>query len=243
MNPTARHGLIPIPGKLLLLAGIAGSVILFYQFNLTRFFELEYLVAQRMALNEYYISSPYKTACVFFLVYVLLTGLSLPVAAIMMVASGVIFGLLWGSVIASFASAAGATVAFLSSRYLLRDFVLARFADKLALVNSEFEKDGIYYLLFLRQTPLIPSFLINIVMGLTPVNVGAFYLTSQIGMLAGTLVFVNAGTQIAAVNTLSDILSVKLIGAFVLVGILPLVIRKILLHVKNRRNTGNNHAP
>lgn len=240
MEPTTRPCLIPFSGKLLLFTAIAVLIILFYQFNLMRFLELEYLINQRILLNEYYLSAPYKTALIFFLVYVLLTGLSLPVAAIMMVASGVIFGLLWGSILSSFASAIGSTIAFLSSRYLFRDFVLAHFADRFARVNREFERDGLYYLLLLRLTPLIPSFLINILMGLTPVKAWIFYLTSQIGMLAGTVVFTNAGTQIATVNALSDILSVKLIGAFLLAGILPLLIRKTLLRAKD---AGNHHAP
>jgi pyruvate/2-oxoglutarate dehydrogenase complex dihydrolipoamide dehydrogenase (E3) component/uncharacterized membrane protein YdjX (TVP38/TMEM64 family) len=161
-------------------------------------------------------------------VYVVVTGLSLPGAAIMTLAGGAIFGLLWGTLIVSFASSIGATIAFLASRFIFRDTVQRRFADGLRAVNAGVEKDGPFYLFALRLVPIFPFFVINLVMGLTPMKTRTFYWVSQLGMLAGTIVYVNAGTQIAQIETLSGILSPGLLGSFVLLGLFPLLAKRIV---------------
>ena len=164
-----------------------------------------------------------------------MTALSLPGAAVMTLAGGAIFGLVVGTLVVSFASSLGATLAFLVSRYVLRDGVNAKFGARLAEINRGVEKDGAFYLFTLRLVPLIPFFVINLVMGLTRMKAGVFYLTSQLGMFAGTVVYVNAGTQLAKIDSLKGILSPGLIGSFVLLGIFPLVAKKVVDAVQARK--------
>jgi pyruvate/2-oxoglutarate dehydrogenase complex dihydrolipoamide dehydrogenase (E3) component/uncharacterized membrane protein YdjX (TVP38/TMEM64 family) len=171
----------------------------------------------------------------FFAIYVAVAGLSLPGAAILTLVAGAIFGLLAGTIIVSFASSIGATLAFLVSRYVLRESVQAKFGARLADINKGIEKDGGFYLFTLRLVPLIPFFVINLLMGLTRMKTGVFYLASQIGMLAGTIVYVNAGTQLARIDSLKGILSPGLIGSFVLLGIFPLVAKKIVDVIQARK--------
>ena len=172
---------------------------------------------------------------IFFLTYVLVTGLSLPAASILTLAGGAVFGVLIGTVLVSFASTIGATLAFLASRFLFRDFIQNRFADKLQIINQGIEKDGAFYLFTLRLVPVFPFFIINLVMGLTPIRTLTFALVSQIGMLAATIVYVNAGTQLAKVNGLGDILSPQLIASFVLLGVFPLITKKSVDLFRSRR--------
>jgi uncharacterized membrane protein YdjX (TVP38/TMEM64 family)/thioredoxin reductase len=164
----------------------------------------------------------------FFVAYVAVTGLSLPGAAVMTLAGGAIFGLFWGLLLVSFASSLGATLAFLASRFLLRDWVQKRFGDRMRAINAGIAKEGGFYLFTLRLVPLFPFFVINLVMGLTPLKTRTFYWVSQLGMLAGTLVYVNAGTQLARIDSLAGILSPALLGSFVLLGIFPLLAKKIV---------------
>ncbi|MBS0336588.1 MAG: FAD-dependent oxidoreductase, partial [Proteobacteria bacterium] len=178
---------------------------------------------------------PAATALGFFATYVAVTGLSLPGAVIMTLAAGAIFGLVWGTLIVSFASSLGATLAFLAARFLLRDWVQARFGRQLAPVNEGVAKDGAQYLFTLRLIPAVPFFVINLAMGLTPLRTWTFYWVSQAGMLAGTLVYVNAGTQLAQLQSLSGILSPGLVGAFVLLGVFPLIAGKALEIVHTRK--------
>ena len=211
--------------KLLIVVLIA-LIAAFFIFDLGRFFSLEYLKSQQAALNGLYESRPLMIIAAFFLVYIAVTALSLPGAAILTLAAGAQFGLLLGTLIASFASTIGATLAFLVSRYLLRDTIESKFGDKIKTFNSNIEKDGALYLFTLRLVPVFPFFLVNLAMGLTRLKTGVFYVVSQIGMLAGTLVFVNAGTQLAQIDSLSGILSPGLIFSFALLGIFPLVAKK-----------------
>ena len=178
---------------------------------------------------------PLTAALVFFVIYVVVTGLSLPGAAIMTLVGGAVFGLLWGTVIVSFASTIGATLAFLVARFLLRDTVQQRFGDNLKSVNAGVEKDGAFYLFALRLVPAFPFFVINLAMGLTPIRTAMFYIVSQIGMLPGTLVYVNAGTQLANVESLGDIASPSLLASFALLGIFPLIAKKVVEVVKARQ--------
>ena len=222
-------------GRIVVLVVIGVLVAAFFVFDLKQYFSLDYFAQQQAAIEAYYRAHPLQTAAIYFALYVAVTGLSLPGAAIMTLAGGAIFGLLWGTVIVSFASSIGATLAFLASRYLFRDAIQAKFCDKLAAINRGVEKEGAFYLFALRLVPAFPFFVINLVMGLTPMKTRAFYWVSQLGMFAGTLVYVNAGTQIARIDSLGGLVSPGLIGSFVLLGIFPLVAKKIVDCLKARK--------
>jgi pyruvate/2-oxoglutarate dehydrogenase complex dihydrolipoamide dehydrogenase (E3) component/uncharacterized membrane protein YdjX (TVP38/TMEM64 family) len=184
---------------------------------------------------ELYQARPALVIGTYFVVYVAVTALSLPGAVILTLAGGAIFGLLTGTLIVSFASSIGATLAFLAARFLLRDSVQARLGARLAEIDKGVEKEGAFYLFTLRLVPLVPFFVINLLMGLTKMTAGTFYWVSQLGMLAGTVVYVNAGTQLAKIDSLQGILSPALIGSFVLLGVFPLVAKWIVDRVKARR--------
>ncbi len=221
--------------KIVIAVAVVALIGGFFIFDLGRFFTLEYFNAQRDAILAYREANPALSALVYFALYVAVTGLSLPGAAIMTLVGGAVFGLLWGTVIVSFASTLGATLAFLVSRFLLRDWVQGRFGDSLRTVNREVERDGAFYLFTLRLVPAFPFFVINLVMGLTPIRTLTFAWVSQVGMLAGTIVYVNAGTQIAQIDSLAGLLSPTLMGSFVLLGLFPLIARKIIEHAQARK--------
>jgi pyruvate/2-oxoglutarate dehydrogenase complex dihydrolipoamide dehydrogenase (E3) component/uncharacterized membrane protein YdjX (TVP38/TMEM64 family) len=221
--------------KLLLLAALALGIGAFFAFDLGRFLTLDYLKNSQSAFADLYASQPVKVAAVYFLIYVAATSLSLPGATIITLAGGAIFGLFWGTLIVSFASSVGATLAFLMSRFVLRSSIESKFGNRLAEINKGIDKDGALYLFTLRLIPVVPFFVINLVMGLTKMKARTFYGVSQLGMLAGTLVYVNAGTQIAQIDSLKGILSPGLIGSFVLLGLFPLIARKIVDAVKKRK--------
>ncbi|MEQ1879886.1 MAG: FAD-dependent oxidoreductase [Burkholderiales bacterium] len=215
-------------GKWLLLALIATLVAGFFVFDLKGIFDLAYLKSRQAQIDDLFRTSPLIVAGGFFVVYIAVTGLSLPGATILTLAAGAIFGLLWGTIIVSFASSIGATLAFLASRFLLRDSIQAKLGDKLKAINSGIDKDGAFYLFTLRLVPAFPFFVINLVMGLTPIKTRTFYWVSQIGMLAGTLVYVNAGTQLAQIESAAGILSPGLIISFTLLGLFPLIAKKLV---------------
>ena len=221
--------------KIILLLVLALAVGGFFAFDLGQYLNLEWLKAQQQALHAWEQANPWRAALGFFAVYVLVTGLSLPGATILGLAAGAIFGWAEGTLIVSFASTLGATLAMLMARFLLRDWVQERFGDKLRLINEGIEKDGAFYLFGLRLVPLFPFFIINLVMGLTPIRTWTFTWVSQVGMLAGTLVYVNAGTQLAKIDSLSGILSPGLLFSFVLLGLFPLIAKKTLTLVKARK--------
>lgn len=221
--------------QITLLVTVAILVAAFFLFDLGRYFNLEYLKQQQAVMDAFYERQPLTTALYYFLLYIVITGLSLPGAAILTLAGGAIFGLLWGTVIVSFASTIGATLAFLFSRYLFRDAIQGRFADKLTAINRGMAEEGAFYLFTLRLVPIFPFFIINLVMGLTPIKALTFFLVSQAGMLAGTIVYVNAGTQIAKIEQLKDIASPELILSFVLLGIFPLLAKKTVDYLKRRK--------
>ncbi|MBK8762854.1 MAG: FAD-dependent oxidoreductase [Sulfuritalea sp.] len=221
--------------KLLVLVALAAFVGLYVALDLGRFFSLDELKRQQAAIEAYRQASPWLAAAIFFAVYVAVTALSLPGAAIMTLAGGAVFGLFWGTLLVSFASSLGATLAFLAARFLARDWVKARFGPRLAAIDRGVERDGGFYLFTLRLVPAFPFFMINLVMGLTPMRAWTFYWVSQVGMLAGTIVYVNAGTQLAAIDSLRGILSPALIGSFALLGIFPLIAKKIVDGVKAKK--------
>ncbi len=211
--------------RAILLGTLFLTIVLFFALGINDFFTLEYFNQQREALTQTLQSYPVLSAIIYFVVYVLVTALSLPGAAVMTLAGGALFGFTKGVLLVSFASTIGATLAFLLSRWLFRGWVQQRFGDHLASVNRGIEKDGVRYLFTLRLVPLFPFFVINLLMGLTPIKVREFFLVSQLGMLPATLVFVNAGTQLAAVESLGDLLSPALLLSFGLLGLFPWLVK------------------
>jgi pyruvate/2-oxoglutarate dehydrogenase complex dihydrolipoamide dehydrogenase (E3) component/uncharacterized membrane protein YdjX (TVP38/TMEM64 family) len=217
-------------GKLAVLVLIAALAAAFFAFDLKQYVSLDYFESQRAALQARVAAQPLATAAAFFAVYVAVTGLSLPGAAILTLVAGALFGLLWGTVIVSFASSIGATLAFLAARFVLRDWVQGRFGEKLRPINAGVEREGAFYLFALRLVPAFPFFVINLVMGLTPIRPWTFYWVSQLGMLAGTIVYVYAGTQLGQFK-----ITWQLGLAFVLLGIFPLVAKRVLDALKSRK--------
>lgn len=168
----------------------------------------------------------------FFFIYIIVTAFALPFAAIKTVLAGALFGLIPGVILTSLASSIGSTLCFLMSRFVLRDFVQNKYSKYLDKVNKGIKEDGIYYLFFLRLSPIFPFFIINLVFGLTKMKTMTFYIISQIGMLIGTVVFVNAGVQLSKISSMSDILSFNLILSFILIGLVPLIIKKLIQIIK-----------
>ena len=221
--------------KLLVLVALLAAVAAYLLFDLGRFFSLDYIKGAQAEFAALYAARPTQVIAVFFAVYVAVTALSFPGAAVLTLLAGAVFGLLVGTVVVSFASSIGATLAMLVSRYLLRDSVKSRFGARLADIDKGVEREGAFYLFTLRLVPVFPFFVINLLMGLTRMKATTFYWVSQLGMLAGTLVFVNAGTQLARIDSLKGILSPGLLLSFVLLGLFPLVAKKVIEAVKARR--------
>lgn len=219
----------------ILFAAVAFAIAAFFLFDLDSALTLDALKQQQARLADYQAAHPGRLAALYFVCYVLVTALSLPGATLLTLAGGAIFGLELGLLLVSFASTIGATGAFLTARFLLRDWVQKRFGDRLAAINAGLHKDGGFYLFSLRLVPLFPFFVINLVMGLTPIRTRTFYWVSQVSMLAGTAVYVNAGTQLAEIDGLGGILSADLIIAFALLGLFPLLARKTLALLRARR--------
>ena len=216
----------------LVLAALAAA---FFALDLGQYLNLATLKSRQAELEAWRAGQPLVAGLLFFAAYVAVTALSLPGAAAMTLAAGAIFGLGWGLLIVSFASSIGATLAFLASRWLLGDWVQERFGDRLAALNAGITREGGFYLFTLRLVPVVPFFVINLAMGLTPIRPLTFYWVSQLGMLAGTLVYINAGTQLARIESLSGIVSPGLLGSLVLLGIFPLVARKIVDGVQAKK--------
>ena len=221
--------------KLLMLLGLAAAVVAFFVLDLQRYFSLDYIKGAQANFAALYAQRPVQVVAVFFAAYVAVTALSLPGAAIMTLLAGAIFGLLVGTVIVSFASSLGATLAMLFARYVLRDGVKTRFGARLADIDKGIEREGAFYLFTLRLVPVFPFFVINLLMGLTKMKAATFYGVSQLGMLAGTLVYVYAGTQLAQIKSLAGIVSPGLAAALVLLGLFPLLAKKLVDAVKARR--------
>jgi pyruvate/2-oxoglutarate dehydrogenase complex dihydrolipoamide dehydrogenase (E3) component/uncharacterized membrane protein YdjX (TVP38/TMEM64 family) len=221
--------------KVLLLIAVLAGIVAFFAFGLDRYFSLDFLKESQARFAELREAQPLQLALGFFLVYVAVTALSLPGATIVTLAGGAIFGLGWGLLIVSFASSIGATLAFLTARFLLRDSVQSRFGQRLADMDKGIQKDGAFYLFTLRLIPVVPFFVINLLMGLTKMKAWTFYWVSQLGMLAGTAVYVNAGTQLGQLESLKGILSPGLLGSFVLLGLFPLIARKVVEGVQKRK--------
>ena len=229
--------------KLILLAIVALLIAAFFLFDLGSYLTFESLKASRDEIVAWRQTRPLLAVMITFLVYIAVTALSLPGAAIMTLAIGAVFGFFWGLVLVSFASSIGATMAFLISRFIFRDAVQRRYGRRLQTINDGIEKDGAFYLFSLRLVPIFPFFLINLLMGLTPIRPWTFYWVSQLGMLLGTMVFVNAGTQLGSLESAAGILSPALFGSFVLLGLFPLLAKRLLSVMQARKALAGWNRP
>lgn len=221
--------------KLAVLIVIAAIFVTWFAFDLGALFTLENAKAQHEALKDTIASNFVSASIIYFVVYIAMTALSLPGAAIATLLGAALFGFWWALLLVSFASSIGATLAFLVSRFLLKDSVQSKFGDRLATINQGVEKDGPFYLLTLRLIPVFPFFLINLLMGLTPIRTATFYIVSQIGMLPGTAVYINAGTQLAQIDSLSGIVSPGVLLSLVLLGVFPIIAKMIMNVIQKRR--------
>ena len=221
--------------KLVIVVVLLAAVVAYFAFDLGRYFSLDYIKGSQAKFAELYAAQPALVIAVFFAIYVAVTAISLPGAAILTLAAGAIFGLLVGTIIVSFASSIGATIAFLAARFIMGETVQKKFGQRMAEINKGVDKEGAFYLFTLRLVPLVPFFVINLLMGLTKMKTWTFYWVSQVGMLLGTLVFVNAGTELAKISSLKGILTPGLIGSFILLGIFPIIAKKIVDAVKGRK--------
>ena len=223
------------PKKILTLALLAAGITAFFALDLGHYFSLAYIKQSQGDFGAYYAQRPALVSAAYFAVYVAVTGLSLPGAVILTLAGGAVFGLVWGTVLISFASTLGATLAMLAARTILRDSIEKRFGKRLTEVNKGVERDGAFYLFTLRLIPAMPFFVLNLLMGLTRMKTWTYFWVSQLGMLAGTVVYVYAGTELAKVDSLRAIASPGLIGAFVLLGLFPLAAKKIVDAARRRK--------
>ena len=221
--------------KAVLALVLIGAIAAYFVFDLGQYLSLENFKASQAEIVAAKDANPALYIAGFFLLYVAVTGLSIPGAAIMSLVAGALFGVVLGTIIVSFASTMGATLAFLSSRYLLRDWVQGKFGERLRAVDDGLEKDGAFYLFTLRLIPVFPFFVINLLMGLTRIKTGTFFWVSQIGMLPATIVFVNAGTQISRIESTAGLLSPTLIASFVALAFFPWAARGIVAIVKRSR--------
>jgi pyruvate/2-oxoglutarate dehydrogenase complex dihydrolipoamide dehydrogenase (E3) component/uncharacterized membrane protein YdjX (TVP38/TMEM64 family) len=228
--------------RVLILLVAIGLLILFFSFDLHQKMTLEGLKSGLVQLHAWRDAEPLQMALGYFFLYVLTTALSLPGALVLTLAGGAIFGFVQGFVLVSFASTIGATLAFLAARYVLRDWVQQRFGEKLKPMNDGIEKEGSFYLFTLRLVPVFPFFLINLLMGLTKMRTLTYYWVSQVGMLAGTVIYVNAGTQLAAIDSLQGIVSLPIFLSLAALGLFPLITKKILdIFKKNKIYAKWNH--
>ncbi|HHQ4689630.1 TPA: FAD-dependent oxidoreductase [Aeromonas veronii] len=228
----------------LLLALVMGGLIgAFFVLDLGRYLTLDALQAQQAAVAQWVDSHFVSASLLFVLIYVLSTALSLPGASLLTLGGSAVFGVGWGLLLVSFASTLGATLAFLSARFLLRDWVTARFGDKLATFQSGMAKEGAFYLLSLRLIPIFPFFLVNLLMGLTPIRVSTYYWVSQLGMLPGTFVYVLAGSELGQLTSTGNILSPGLMVALTLLGLMPWLVKKLTAHLALRRQLAPYRKP
>ncbi|TAM95709.1 MAG: pyridine nucleotide-disulfide oxidoreductase, partial [Rhodanobacteraceae bacterium] len=219
----------------LIVIGVLGAVVVFFALGWQHQFTLDALKAHQLALDDYRQAHPWLLGAGFFLGYVVFAALALPAATLLTLAGGALFGLLEGTLLVSFASSTGATLAFLASRFVFRDAVQRRFGKRLRAVDAGMQREGALYLFTLRLVPVFPFFLVNLLMGLTSLLLRTFYWVSQVGMLAATVVYVNAGTQLASLQSLSGIASPRILGSLALLGVLPLLARWIVARVKARK--------
>ncbi len=220
--------------KVTIILLFASALLTFYLLGGAEYLNLPYIKEQQSAFIESFNENRILFTTLFFILYVISAAFSLPIAALLTLLGGAIFGFIYGLVLVSFASTIGATIAFLMSRFILKESIQTRYADKLQSINNGFEKEGNFYLFALRLVPAFPFFLVNLVMGLMPINTRNFYLISQLGMLPGTAVYVYAGTELGKINSLADITSPSLLLAFALLGLFPLIAKKALSYFRKQ---------
>ena len=221
--------------KAILALVLLGAIVAYFVFDLGTILSLENFKASQMDIVTAKDANPLLYIIGFFILYVAVTGFSIPGAAIMSLIAGALFGVLMGTIIVSFASTVGATLAFLSARFVLRDWVQAKFGERLRALDDGLEKDGAFYLFTLRLIPVFPFFVINLLMGLTRIKTRTFFWVSQLGMLPGTIVFVNAGTQISRIESTAGLLSPALIASFVALALFPWAAKAIVALVQRSR--------
>ena len=224
--------------KIILAVVLVILIGAFFAFDLQQYLNLQFLKDQKDALQQLFESNPAGISALYFTIYILITALALPAAAILTLAGGAIFGFWQGLILVSFASTIGATIAFLLTRYLFHDSVQDKFGTRLTTVNKGIENEGALYVFGLRLVPLFPFFIVNSVLALTRLKTLTFYWASQLGMLAGTAVYVNAGTQLAEINSTADILSAKLLLSFALLGVFPIIAKYALGWLKHSSSDG-----
>jgi len=221
--------------KIAVVAVIAALVVVFWVFDLGQYLTLSYIKDSQVKFQSLYADKPVSVIATYMAIYILVTSLSLPGAAVMTLAGGALFGFVAGTIIVSFASTIGATLACFVSRFLLGNWVQNRFSERVRKVNEGVQKEGAFYLFTMRLIPAIPFWLINLAMGLTRMRLVTFYWVSQVGMLAGTMVYVNAGKELGELDSLSGILSPGLIASFVLLGVFPIITKKLMAFYKSRK--------
>ena len=221
--------------KAILVLVLLGAIVAYFVFDLGQILSLENFKASQADIVAAKDANPVLYISGFFILYVAVTGLSIPGAAIMSLIAGALFGVLMGTIIVSFASTMGATLAFLSARFVLRDWVQGKFGERLRAIDDGLEKDGAFYLFTLRLIPVFPFFVINLLMGLTRIKTWTFFWVSQLGMLPATIVFVNAGTQISRIESTAGLLSPTLIASFVALALFPWAAKAIVAVVKRSR--------
>ena len=221
--------------KAILVLVLLGAIVAYFVFDLGQILSLENFKASQADIVAAKDANPVVYIAGFFILYVAVTGLSIPGAAIMSLVAGALFGVVVGTIIVSFASTIGATLAFLSARFILRDWVQGKFGERLRAIDDGLEKDGAFYLFTLRLIPVFPFFVINLLMGLTRIKTRTFFWVSQLGMLPATVVFVNAGTQISRIDSTAGLLSPTLIASFAALALFPWVAKGIVALVKRSR--------
>ncbi len=221
-------------GKIILAVVIIVLIGLFFIFDLDQHFTLESLKSQQQRFQSFDNSHPFLTRFSFFMAYVAVAALSLPGALIMTLAAGAFFGVITGSIIVSFASTIGATLAMLAARYLFRETIQSKYGNKLEAINQGIDEEGGFYLFTIRLIPVIPFFVVNLVMGLTTIKTIVFALVSQLGMLPATMIYVNAGHQLASIESIKDIVSLPIIISLAILGIFPLLAKKLITFYRNR---------
>ncbi|MBT4963672.1 MAG: TVP38/TMEM64 family protein [Francisellaceae bacterium] len=212
----------------------------FFFFDLHSFFTLEYIKSSQKKFNIYFQEQPLVTIGIYFLIYVITTSFSFPGAALLTLLGGALFGVFLGTVVVSFASTIGATLAFLGARYLFRDMIQNKYSNKLQSINDGVDKEGAFYLFSLRLIPILPFFFVNLIMGLTKMKASQYFFVSQIGMLPGTIAYVYAGTALSKIEYLKDILHFEVIMAFAVLGLLPLISKKTIGYIKRHNQIKND---
>jgi len=241
-TPDARAFMLRHRWRLLFLAALIATTVAVYGLGLQRYLSLAWLHSREDALGQMYARQPLLWSLAYFALYVVITGLSLPLATAVTLIAGPVLGLLWGSVLVTFAAAIGATLSFLAARYLFRDAIQTRFARQLSAINRGIEREGAYYLFLLRLIPAFPFFVINLVMGVTPMRTRTYFLVSLIGMIPGNILYVNAGVQLGKVKSIPALFSPALIVSLVGLGLFPLLVRKAVEFRRTRRGKQEQSA-